>query len=139
MIRLATISIFFAAPCFADAVYAARNLPAQTILSLEDVTLNGPDVPNALASVERAVGLETNKVIYAGRPIYARDLSHAAVIDRNQMVRLLYVTDSLTIQVEGRALDRAAEGDSVRVMNLSSKSIVSGIADETGAVYVRKN
>ncbi|MEM9971263.1 MAG: flagella basal body P-ring formation protein FlgA, partial [Pseudomonadota bacterium] len=43
---------------------------------------------------------------------------------------------TLTIRTEGRVLDRGAVGDRVRVMNLTSRSTVSGIVAAGGTVVV---
>jgi flagellar basal body P-ring formation protein FlgA len=74
--------------------------------------------------------------IYAGRPIRAADIGAPALVERNQIVPLVYAAGGLQITAEGRALDRGGEGDVIRVMNLSSRVQVTGIVDETGAVRV---
>ena len=108
------------------AVIALRSLPAATVIAEGDVILGKKPARGALTSVDDAIGLETRVTIYAGRPIIAGDLRPPAIVERNQIVTLTFSQGRLLIRTDGRALDRGAEGDVVRVMNLSSRTIVSG-------------
>ena len=47
-----------------------------------------------------------------------------------------YMRGPLRIVTEGRALDRAAVGQPVRVMNLASRQTVSGTVAEDGSIEV---
>jgi len=75
-------------------------------------------------------------VLYPGRPILSGDLGAPAVVERNQTVTLIYRQGSLLIATDARALGRAGVGDMLRVMNLASRSTVSGQVDEAGRVIV---
>jgi flagella basal body P-ring formation protein FlgA len=120
----------------ADTIVAARTIRAQTILTPSDLTLVPGDVPGALISPEEALGLEARVVLYSGRPIMAGDVGPAAIVERNQIVKLVYTTGTLSISANGRALGRGGPGDLLRVMNLTSKSTVSGIVAANGFVYI---
>lgn len=120
----------------ADTLVAARMIPSKTVLDLGDLQIVAETVPGALRDPIDAVGLETRAVLYPGRPILAGDLVAPAVVERNQIVTLLFSRDGITIATEGRSLDRAAIGDRVRVMNLSSRTTVSGSIGPDGLVRV---
>jgi flagella basal body P-ring formation protein FlgA len=75
-------------------------------------------------------------VLYTGRPIRPGDVGPAAIIDRNQIVTLLFSRNGLKIATEARALGRAGVGDRVRVMNLASRSTITGTVDRHGRVLV---
>lgn len=121
---------------FADTIVAARTIRAQTILAPSDLTVIQGDVAGALISPAEAIGLEARVVLYSGRPIMAGDVGPAAIIERNQIVKLVYEIGTLSISADARALARAGPGDLLRVMNLTSKSTVSGIVAPDGSVYV---
>jgi len=123
-------------PAWSDAVLAARTIPARTILTELDLVLSAGEAPGALSALEQAVGLETRAPIYAGRPVVQAVLGPPAVIERNAIVILRYVTGALLIETEGRALDRAAAGERARVMNISSRLVVTGFAISPGIVEV---
>lgn len=117
-------------------VVATRTVPSQSILAPQDLAMSEAEVPGAVRRIEDAVGLEAAVTLFAGRPVHARDLSRPAAVDRNQIVVLQYRRATLTIETDGRALDRAAVGARVRVMNLSSRTIVVGEVVEDGKVKV---
>jgi flagella basal body P-ring formation protein FlgA len=83
------------------------------------------------------VGLEARVNLYPGRPVLLRDVGSPTVVERNAIVPLVFRRGGLSIQSEGRALDRAGDGDVVRVMNLSSRQTVTGVATASGAVVVQ--
>jgi flagella basal body P-ring formation protein FlgA len=131
-----TLCLLIPSVAGADTLVASRTLRAQTLITPEDVGIIAGDVPGALISAQEAIGLEARVTLYAGRPIMAADLGAAAIIERNQIVKLFYVTGTLKIAADARALSRAGPGDLVRVMNLTSKSTLSGIVAADGSVHV---
>jgi len=74
--------------------------------------------------------------IYPGRPVLAASLRRPALVERNQIVRLVYQTGALAIATEGRALGRGGAGEMIEVMNLSSHNKVTGLIGADGAVIV---
>ena len=136
-LALITVVLTFASnAAFAETVIAARTIRAQTLLAPSDLQVVQGDVPGALIAMDEAVGLEARVVLYSGRPIMAGDVGPAAIIERNQIVKLIYTVGTLSISADARALARAGPGDMLRVMNLTSKSTVSGIVAPNGSVYV---
>lgn len=127
------------APALADSVVATRTIRAQTIISTEDLTTVEAALPGALADPALAVGMEARVAIYAGRPVRAQDLGPPALIERNQLVPLIFLSGGLAISTEGRALARGAAGEVIRVMNLSSRNTVNGRVGPDGAIYVGWN
>lgn len=120
----------------AETIVAARTIRAQTLLAPSDLQVVQGDTPGALISLDEAVGLEARVVLYSGRPVMAGDVGPAAIIERNQIVKIVYTVGTLSISADARALARAGPGDMLRVMNLTSKSTVSGIVAPDGSVYV---
>lgn len=120
----------------ADSLVATRNIRAQTVLGATDMALVAADIPGALPSVESALGLEARITLYAGRAIRPADVGPSAIVDRNQIVPLAYQAGGLAILTEGRALARGGVGDVIRVMNLSSRTTVTGRIGADGMVQV---
>lgn len=123
----------------AEAVIATRTIRAQTILMPADMTVVDAAIPGALEEAETAIGMESRVTLYAGRPIRAADLGPPAIVDRNQLVPLAYQAGALTILTEGRALARGGVGDVIRVMNLASRTTVTGRIGTDGMVQVGPN
>jgi flagellar basal body P-ring formation protein FlgA len=120
----------------AESLVALRTIPARAVVVETDFTRVDAEIPGAAMDPEAIVGREARVTVFAGQPILAADFVAPALIDRNQVVPLIYANGVLHIVTEGRALGRAAAGDTVRVMNLASRTTVSGRVTETGAVRV---
>lgn len=123
-------------PAMADSLVATHTIRAQAILGPEDVTLVDATIPGALTNADAALGREARVAIYAGRPILSNAIGPAAIIDRNQLVTLIFTRGGLTIAAEGRALGRGGVGDRVQVMNLASRNTLIGQIAPDGSVQV---
>jgi len=121
---------------FAQSVTPVRAIRSQSVLAAEDLALDEEAVPGGVASIEEAAGLEARVALYPGRPILASQLRAPALVERNAVVRMAYRSGPLRIVTEGRALDRAAAGEPVRVMNLASKQTVAGVVAADGSIEV---
>ena len=73
------------------------------------------------------VGMELKRSVYAGIVLRPTDVGPPTAIQRNAIVALEFTRGPLTISTEGRALDAGAVGETVRVMNLNSKVILSAV------------
>jgi flagella basal body P-ring formation protein FlgA len=120
----------------AESLVATRTIRAQTILGPDDVTLVAAAIPGAISVPAEALGLEARVSIYAGRPIRPSDLGPPSIVERNQIVPLVFSTGGLSILTEGRALERGGIGDIIRIMNLGSRATVTGRIAEDGRIHV---
>jgi flagella basal body P-ring formation protein FlgA len=125
-----------AAPAPAETLLVARTVRAQAIITPDDVAVADVSLPGMLKAGDPVVGMEARVVLYAGRPIRPEDIGPPAIVERNAPVLLIYQSNGLTITAEGRALGRAGVGDSVKVMNLTSRTTVSGSVRPDGSVLV---
>jgi flagella basal body P-ring formation protein FlgA len=128
-----------AIPVSAESLVATRTIRARTLVAPEDLTLVSADLPGALSDADQAVGLEARVAIYAGKPLRPGDLGPPTLVERNQLITLVYLSGGLAISTEGRALARGSVGDEVRAMNLGSRNTVTGRIGPDGAVYVGWN
>ena len=133
---LAAAAMVTAGAAAADTPAAARTIRAQTILAPSDLTTIPGEVPGAIGDLAAIVGQEARVALYAGRPIMPGDVGPPALVDRNQVVRLVHDAGGLSIVTEGRALGRGGVGDALRVMNLASRATVTGIVQPDGTVAV---
>ncbi len=133
---IVTIFSLFASTAFGETLVATRTIRSHTIIAPDDVILKDVDIAGSLDRIEDAVGLEARVVLYAGRPIRPSDIGPAAIIKRNQIVMLVYRRGGLRIAADARALGRGGVGDYLRVMNLTSRTTVTGIIGADGTVTV---
>lgn len=134
--RALALFVVLAAPLQAETLVATRLIRAAQVLGPEDVTASDLRIAGAATDAAQVVGLEARVAIYPGRPVRLSELGPAAVVERNDLVSLVFRRGSLTIVTEGRALDRGAIGASVQVMNLSSRQSVQGVVQHGGLVDV---
>ena len=118
----------------AGTLIALRTLPAGAVIQKGDVARGQRAVAGAAAEVGAVAGLETRVSIYAGAPIFTVNLRSPALVERNARVDMIFTRGALNIRTEGRALDRGAAGDRIRVMNLASRTVVMATVKSEGVV-----
>ena len=124
-------------PALAEAgvLAAARTLPAGTVITAADLrAVDGSRT--GITDPSAAIGMQTRITIYEGRPLHGSMLQPPRLVNRNQMLRLTFQRGALRIVTEGRALDDAAAGDVIRVMNMASRSTVSARIAADGTAIV---
>ncbi len=121
----------------ADIVVPTRTIRAKEIIAPTDLVTKEQDVPGAVETPDILVGQEARVALYPGRPIRAGDFGPPALVDRNDLVVLVFDRQPLSITAEGRALGRGAVGDRIRVMNLSSRTTVTGLIRLDGQIEVK--
>lgn len=136
MRALLILYVFAASPLWADSVVPTRTIRANAVIGEGDVIVRSGAQSAGFARIADVVGQEARVVLYPGRPIGIDDIGPPAIVTRNQVVRVSFTSSGLQIVTEGRALERGAVGDLVRVMNLSSRATVFGQILENGTIKV---
>lgn len=136
MIRLIFILLFMAGPVAADIIVAARTIRPQEIIGPNDLALRDANIAGGVSDPAVLIGQEARIALYAGRPIRATDVGAPALVERNQVIPLIYNAGGLSITTEGRALERAGVGEVIRIMNLSSRTTVTAKIAENGVAHV---
>lgn len=121
----------------AEIVVSRRTIRAKEIISAADLEIKNQVVPNAVVNPEFLIGQEARVALYPGRPIREGDVGPPAIVGRNDLVVLVFDRQPLSITAEGRALGRGAAGDRIRVMNLSSRTTVTGFVRSDGQIEVK--
>jgi flagella basal body P-ring formation protein FlgA len=134
------LSIFlllaFALAVGAQTVVAAHGIRARSIIMPEDLVVLDEDTVGGIADAAEIVGREARVNLYAGRVIRVSEIGPPAILERNQLVIMVYSIGLLSISAEGRVLDRAGVGEMVRVMNLDSRLTVTGRVLFDGTIEV---
>jgi len=135
-LRLSLVLVLLASQGLADTVVPTRTIRANARIDVTDLMLRPATVAGAYSDIDEVLGMEARVALYPGRPIRPGDIGPPAIVDRNQIITLVYQTSGLLIAAEGRSLDRAGAGDRIRVMNLTSRSTLSGVVQSDGTVIV---
>ncbi len=136
MNRAFLVLVLLASPAVAETVVAARTIPPQTVIAIEDLMVHDSVVPGGLSDPRGLVGMEARVALFQGRPIRTADVGFPAIVERNQNVQMIYRAGGMLIATEGRALGRAGPGDTIRVMNIASRNTVNARIGVDGAAYV---
>ncbi|CAO3362054.1 Flagellar basal-body P-ring formation protein FlgA [Azospirillum melinis] len=87
-----------------------------------------------IATADALVGQSPRRQLSAGRLVQVGSVGAPIVVQRNRPVTLVYEDGALLLAARGRALQEGGVGDSVRVMNIASSTVVTGTV--TGAETV---
>lgn len=137
MKRLSVLLIFLMThSAWAEILVPVRTIRAKELITADDLMFKTIEAPGAFKNPSEVVGQEARVALYAGRPVRPGDIGPPALIERNDLVKLIFRNGSLTIATEGRSLGRGAEGEYIRVMNLSSRTTVTGRISNDGSVEV---
>ncbi|MEM8771369.1 MAG: flagellar basal body P-ring formation chaperone FlgA [Pseudomonadota bacterium] len=118
-------------------VLAAENIRAGEIIDASDLATPNPSVelqPTILAAL---IGKEAKRSIYKNFPITDRDVKTPTIVERNAVINLEYNNGLLQAVTSVRALDSGGMGETIRVMNLSSKTIVMATIIDDGRARVQ--
>lgn len=131
------LALVLAQTAAAEVLVPTRTIRAKEIIGAEDLMLKLAEVPGSFTDPAEVIGQEARVALYAGRPIRYADIGPPAIVDRNDLVTLFFDNGPLVITTEGRALGRGAAGDVIRVMNLTSRTTVSGQIRPNGSIEVK--
>jgi len=119
-------------------IAVARPIARGEVLTQSDVTVEHRDRAEIRGDIlhlpEQAIGLAARNTLEPGRPLRAADLMKPEVVQRNEMVTLVYRVPGIMLTVRGRAAQGGAEGDVIFVLNEQSNRTVQGIVAGPGRV-----
>lgn len=136
--RLLALLLLVGRAAAAETVVSTQTIRPQQIITADLVRLDPAEIAGAFSDLEEVIGLEARMAIYPGRAVMRGALGRPALIDRNQVVELIYAHGGLRIKAEGRALGRGAAGERIRVMNIDSRTVLFGTIAPDGSVLVQK-
>jgi flagella basal body P-ring formation protein FlgA len=91
---------------------------------------------NSLTDAEQLVGRMAKRPLKAGQVLRQSDVAVSPVIRKNDLIRLVVKTGQMTLSVQGKALQDAALGQTIRVMNVNSNRQLSGTVVDAGTVAI---
>ena len=133
-------------PAFALGLGLAFQMFGASSLVATEVIRSGDMVTAANISTESGdavpgdnplIGREVRRTVYEGQAVSLDDTRPARLVKRNQLVTVKFVSGALEITTTGRAMGEAAAEETVSILNLSSKKIVTGIVQKDGWVLVQ--
>jgi flagella basal body P-ring formation protein FlgA len=121
----------------AKVVVAAVDVPANKPLQPEDVTVDRRDVTatrDTLADAAAVEGLSSRRTLRAGEVLRKTFLVAPTLVKRGDAVRIVAHQGNIEVTVPGEALDTGAQGDTVRVRNVTTGTVIRARVIAAGAV-----
>lgn len=116
-------------PVFTPVV--AQDLKAGQLITDPDIIVRKTFKDSPVRSApsvtkEELIGKELKKNIRAGQLITLNDVRAQVMVTKGKIVTLSFTKGGIMLSAQGKALENGGLGDTVRVMNLQSKSVVQG-------------
>lgn len=108
--------------------------PSQVALGLVD----RPGFEGLPSSLDEVVGNVVRIPIRAGNAIRKAWLLGEPLVSGGQQVSLICTVGGVEVMASGRSMDGGRLGDRVRVLNLSSRRVVTGFVEGPGVVRVKE-
>lgn len=91
---------------------------------------------STLTSAAELVGQEAVRPLAAGKAINKLHVRIAPLISRNQLVTLIYKRGGVTLTGTAQALEDGQAGQTIRIVNPSTRSTLNGVVGKDGSVEV---
>lgn len=112
-----------------DMVVTLHQVEHGEILSGTDIALKKLEISHssnlAARSINDVVGKKTRTTLRANQPVLANQIERVPLVKSGQMVTIIAENEVMKISVSGKARSAGAEGDTIRVQNLTSLKEIS--------------
>jgi flagellar basal body P-ring formation protein FlgA len=89
-----------------------------------------------ISEPEQLLGLSVRRAMRAGQMLRRTDLMKPELVQRNEIVSLIFEMPGIVLTSRGKALESGADGDVISVLNVQSKRTVQGTVRAFGTVAV---
>ncbi len=115
-----------------------RRVPKGETITMDDIdwiTLPATKVRrNIIVDENRLLGKTPRRGLRAGQPIRNGDVRAPIVVAKGSLVTMILKTRSMVLTSKGRAIENGAIGDTVKIMNTQSKTVIEAVV--AGANWV---
>jgi flagella basal body P-ring formation protein FlgA len=91
---------------------------------------------SSLTDADQLVGRMAKRPLKAGQLLRQSDVAVSPAIHKNDLIRLVVRSGQMTLTVQGKALQDAALGQTIRVVNVNSNRQLSGTVIDAGTVAI---
>jgi flagella basal body P-ring formation protein FlgA len=117
----------------------ANPLPHGATLGPSDIRMEPREVSSLasgfLTELRQALGRQLTQTSAPGTPLSPLLLKAPTLVRRGQTVVLLVNSGGLEVRMSGQAMADGAEGQMVRVRNLTSRRVIEGVVTAEGTVH----
>lgn len=117
-----------------------RRMPKGEIITADDIDwirLPATRVRrNIIVDEDRLLGKTPRRGLRAGQPIRNGDVRAPVVVAKGSLVTMILKTRNMVLTSKGRAIENGAIGDTVKILNTRSKTIVEAVVAGANRVTV---
>ncbi|MCH9050535.1 MAG: flagellar basal body P-ring formation protein FlgA [Proteobacteria bacterium] len=117
-----------------------RRVPKGGVITADDidwVRLPAMQVRrNIIVDEDRLIGKTPRRGLRAGQPIRNGDVRAPVVVAKGSLVTMILKTRSMVLTSKGRAIENGAIGDTVKIMNTRSKTVIEAVVAGVNRVTV---
>lgn len=121
-----------------DVPHLTQSLAAGAIIRASDVEMRPVQLSFAenggLSQPGDLIGKELRRPAREGMMLRPSDVMSPQIINRSELVTIYYQQGPMRLTIKGQALNAAAKGEAVSVLNLVTKKIIHGVAADYGSV-----
>ncbi len=118
----------------------ARAIAPGDVIQLADIDWQSIRIDrvavNAVTDPKQLVGMTARRPLRVGQTLRLTDVLMAATIKKNTAIVLSVQTDNMSLTTPGRALEDAAVGQPIRVVNIASNKQLTGIVKDAATVVI---
>jgi len=89
-----------------------------------------------ITDLEHLTGMSAKRSLQPGRPVTLGDVRRPLLVNKGETVTLLLTTPSMQLSTKGRALQAGSNGDTIRISNLQSNTIIDAVITGPGRARV---
>jgi len=89
-----------------------------------------------LIDIDQIVGMAAKRAIQPGKSIAQNDLRRPLLVNRGETVTMVLNTPSMQLSAKGRALQSGSNGDTIRISNLQTSTVIDAVVTGSGQVRV---
>ncbi|MCW8916163.1 MAG: flagellar basal body P-ring formation chaperone FlgA [Magnetovibrio sp.] len=91
---------------------------------------------NAVTDLDRLVGMAAKRGISVGKPISESDIRRPLSVSKGDSVTMVLSTPIMRLTTKGKALESGANGDTIRITNSQTRTVVEAVITGPGQARV---
>lgn len=91
---------------------------------------------NAITDAAFIVGMSAKRTLSVGKPLSNEDVRRPLLVNRGETVTMVLATPSMQLTAKGRALEHGSEGDTIRISNMQTNTVVDAVVIGPGQARV---
>jgi len=109
------------------------------VRDIEMISIREDEVRHDMTlSADDLIGMTPRRVILPGKTVKVNDLQAPLIVERGDLVTMIFNDGGMTLTAKGKALENGAKGDLVRIANAATSRTVEGLVTAQREVVIKK-